>query len=211
MASPSLRHKSSSWTHVAQYIVSDLNPGSFRHTIPPTVTTVIVKQQKGEWGKEFWNEKNAYDRLKELQGTIVPNLFGQGFFDGLPALIFSEVVGTTLFNVACSNKCKIEEERLKASIEQVSNAFSEYGVINWIISCFCDNGGCENSKVIVVDLEQVQFPGEFRPWQYLVDKGGAYSLVRDIRDIRVPDRESSPVRFWMSDNDQENSLKSGPS
>lgn len=180
----------------------ELEQGSFRHTIPVAVTRVIVKQQKDEWEEEFWGEKKAYDRLKELQGTVIPQIFGQGFFNGLPALIHSEVVGTTLYDLARSSKCKVQEEALKTQLEEVFKALSEYGAVYWDQKLdnflFCDNGDCENSKMMIVDLEQVQFPEKIRPWEISVNRRGAISLMRDFRDIRHPNRESSPVRFRMT-------------
>ena len=180
----------------------ELEQGSFRHTIPVAVTRVIVKQQKDEWEEEFWGEKKAYDRLKELRGTVIPQLFGQGSFNGLLALIHSEVVGTTLYDLARSSKCKVQEETSETQLEDVFKALSEYGAVYWDQKLdsflFCDNGDCENSKMMIVDLEQVQFPEKIRPWEISVNRRGAISLMRDFRDIRHPNRESSPVRFRMT-------------
>lgn len=57
------------------------------------------------------------------------------------------------------------------------------GTRKLIISCSATED-CENSKVNIVDLKQVQFPSEFNSWQYHVNQGGADSLLRDIRDTR---------------------------
>ncbi|KAJ5191312.1 uncharacterized protein N7498_010297 [Penicillium cinerascens] len=72
-----------------------LLPGSFRHNIPPSVITIIIKQQKDGWEKEFEVEKGAYEKLDELQGIVIPELYGQGSFNGVPALILSDVAGNT--------------------------------------------------------------------------------------------------------------------
>lgn len=49
--------------------------------LPPTI---IVKQQKEGWSEEFQQEIQAY---------AIPQFLGQGDFDGVPALILSEIVG----------------------------------------------------------------------------------------------------------------------
>ncbi|PYH97163.1 hypothetical protein BO71DRAFT_396434 [Aspergillus ellipticus CBS 707.79] len=73
-----------------------LEPGSFRYTIPPTATSVIVKQQKDGWEREFEDEKKTtYLRLKTLQGEVLPYFYGAGYFDGLPVLILSDIDGIT--------------------------------------------------------------------------------------------------------------------
>lgn len=77
---------------------------------PGLPRTVILKQQKDGWEEEFQNEIHVYDRLKELQGAVIPRFLGQGSFNGLPALILSEVVGTTLYDFAHNNNPNINEE-----------------------------------------------------------------------------------------------------
>ena len=108
----------------------ELNLDSFRHTIPATAT-VIVKQQKDEWEEEFRSEIKAYDRLKELQGRVIPHFFGHGSFDGIPALILSEVTGTNLYDLARDKECKVQEETLESQLDAVFNALSEYGPVYW--------------------------------------------------------------------------------
>lgn len=192
----------------------EIGPSSFRHTIPSSVNTVIVKQQKDGWEEEFWNEKNTYDRLQDLQGTVIPHLYGQGTLDGLPALILSEVIGPTLYDIARNDSFDIEKKALKAHLEKVFNTLTEYGAMYWDQKIdnfiFCDNGDFENSRVMVVDLEQVQFPGEFRPWQFLINNGGAKTLLRGIMDTREPNRPPTPDGFWMDNHANESASMGGP-
>ncbi|KAJ6086075.1 hypothetical protein N7486_010356 [Penicillium sp. IBT 16267x] len=70
-----------------------LKSGSFRSTIPPSVKTVIVKQRKDGWEKEFELEEQAYQKLGKLQGITIPELYGLGSFNGHPALILSDIAG----------------------------------------------------------------------------------------------------------------------
>ncbi|KAJ6133118.1 hypothetical protein N7471_008333 [Penicillium samsonianum] len=175
-----------------------LDPGSYRHSIPQTVTSVIVKQQKNNWEKEFWNEKAVYDKLKELQGKVIPFFFGQGYYDGLPALVLSEIDGVTLYELARS-KNDFPAEALKTYLEDVFRQFSEYGALyrdqrldNFLL---CDQGS-QRSRVMVVDLEQVDFPDRLHPWERLINSDGAMSIMQDFEDMRYPHREPSPVRIW---------------
>lgn len=64
--------------HPRRKTVHRLEPesSSFRHTIPPSVTTVIVKQRKDGWEEEFGLEKEAYEKLNDLQGVVIPQLYG---------------------------------------------------------------------------------------------------------------------------------------
>ena len=67
------------------------------HGLP---TVVIVKKMKDGWHDEFEQEKEAYERLKSLQGSVIPTFFGEGTFNGSPIIIISEVVGKTLHDLA---------------------------------------------------------------------------------------------------------------
>lgn len=128
---------------------------------------------------------------------MIPHFFGHGLFEGLPALIQSEVVGTTLYDLARDKKCKVQEEALESQLEEVFNALSEYGAVYWDQKL--DNFLlCDNGKVMVVDLEQVRFPETLRRWESNVNRRGAASLMRDFGNVQHPNRESSPVEFWMA-------------
>lgn len=174
----------------------ELESGSFRHTIPPSVTTVIVKQQKDGWEEEFGLEKEAYERLDKLQGIAIPELYGQGSFNGLPALILSDVAGTTLYDLARS-KTEIEDEILENELKIALKELHEHGAEHWDQKMdnflFCDNG-----KVMVVDLEDVRFPDKRGPWEDSVNLGGVYHLMSDFRYVKDPNRPSSPLSFWMT-------------
>ncbi|CAG8887480.1 unnamed protein product [Penicillium egyptiacum] len=175
-----------------------LDLGSYRHSIPHTVTSVIVKQQKNDWEKEFWNEKAAYDKLKELQGKVIPFFFGQGYYNGLPALVLSEIDGVTLYELARS-KSDFPTDALKIYLEGVFRQFSKYGALyrdqrldNFLL---CDQGS-QRCRVMVVDLEQVDFPDRLHPWERLINSDGAMSIMQDFEDIQYPHREPSPIGIW---------------
>ncbi|PYH97164.1 hypothetical protein BO71DRAFT_145983 [Aspergillus ellipticus CBS 707.79] len=57
---------------------------------------------------------------------------------------------------------------------------------------------------MVVDLEQIEFPDQIRPWQYAINKGGgggARFLMEEFRYMRNPGRVSSPLELWKSGYD----------
>ncbi|CAG8368001.1 unnamed protein product [Penicillium salamii] len=161
-----------------------LEPGSFRHTIPPSVTTVIIKQQKDGWEEEFGFEKEAYEKLNRLQGTVIPVSYDQGSFNGLPALILSDIAGTTLHDLARS-KTKIEDESLEKELGAALKELYEHGAEHWDQKMdnflFCDNG-----KVMIVDLEDVQFPDKCSPWEDSINLGGVNCLMGEFRHVRDP-------------------------
>lgn len=181
-----------------------LDPGSFRHTIPPSVTTVIVKQRKDGWEEEFGLEKQAYDRLDELQGIVIPQIYGQGFFHGLPALVLSDVAGSTLFDIA-RNKTEVEDETVEYELMEALKKLYEHGAEHWDQKL--DNFLlCNNGKLMIVDLEEVRFPNKCGPWENSVNLGGVHHLMSDFRYIRDPNRPSSPISFWMTKPDDGGAL-----
>ncbi|KAF5021478.1 hypothetical protein F66182_6478 [Fusarium sp. NRRL 66182] len=54
---------------------------------------VVLKKSKPGWDKEFDIEKSMYEKLKDLQGSLIPRLFGEADCCGTRALVLSEVHG----------------------------------------------------------------------------------------------------------------------
>ncbi|KAK0732275.1 hypothetical protein B0H67DRAFT_478096, partial [Lasiosphaeris hirsuta] len=46
-------------------------------------TNIVLKKQKEEWGDEFDTEKATYEKLKCLQGLVIPICYGQARPRGL--------------------------------------------------------------------------------------------------------------------------------
>ncbi|KAJ5637466.1 hypothetical protein N7490_007345 [Penicillium lividum] len=187
-----------------------LESGLFRSTIPPSDKTVIVKQRKDGWEKEFGHEEQAYQKLVKLQGIAIPKLYGRGFFNGYPALMLSHVAGTTLYDLA-RNETYIEDRILEKELKGALRQLYEHGAEHWDRKLdnfmFCDNG-----KVMVVDLEEIQFPSKRGAWEDSVNLGGVHCLMSDFRDIRKPNRPSSPISFWTTRPDDKGALgTAGPS
>jgi serine/threonine protein kinase len=167
---------------------------------------VIVKQQKDKRDDEFRNEILAYERLKELQGTVIPTLFGQGSFNGRPALILSEVDGITLRQLA---ETDVQEKTLETQLEKAIKALhqkgAEYGDLNLGNFLFCKNG-----EVAIVDLEEVEFPDKRQPWERSVNLGGVGYLMSRFKYVRNPGRTPTPPISWTirsDDSDDKSALE----
>lgn len=64
--------------------------------------------------------------MKELQGKVIPFFFGQGYYDGFPAIVLSEIV--TLYELARSKEF-FPREVLRTHLQDVFRQFSEYGAL----------------------------------------------------------------------------------
>lgn len=161
---------------------------------------IIVKQQKKAWEEEFKNEKMAYERLKELQGTVIPQFLGEGFFRGVPALFLSEIAGTTLYDLAQSND-DIPEDILEARLQETFGELSRQGAVHWDPKLdnvlFCHSKNYRESKVMLVDLEHIKFPEAFHPWEIGLNEASVSRLMSDFRYAKNPNRPPSPID-WSS-------------
>lgn len=176
----------------------ELESSSFRHNIPSSVKTVLVKQQKDGWEDEFWLEKEVYERLNENQGIMILRLSGQGTFHGIPCLILSDIAGITLHDLA-HNRTEFQEitfQLLENRLTESLRNLYEYGAENWDQKLdnflFCDYN---DNKVMIVDLEEVSFPDQIGDWETNVNLGGVGGLIDDIKGIRDQNYKPSPVRF----------------
>ncbi|KKK18879.1 hypothetical protein P175DRAFT_0529265 [Aspergillus ochraceoroseus IBT 24754] len=152
--------------------------------------TLIIKQQKDGWNNEFEAEKEAYQRLSSLQGDVIPSLLGECRFNGHPALILSDVGGATLHQIARSD-FKVSDEVLRASLETALKTLYRHGAEYWDQKL--DNFIFSDGKVVIVDLEQIQFREDPGQWEEHVNFGGIGSLMEYFRSARNPHRVQSPV------------------
>lgn len=173
--------------------------------IPETATSIIIKQQKEDWEEEFEDEKTAYTKLKSLQGEVIPYFYGEGYYDGLPALLLSDIRGITLDDLARSNE-KVPEKLIKSYLEDVFEKLSTYEAFyldqkldNFIL---CGDQEHGYSKVMAVDLEQVEIPDQVRPWHWSINQEGARSLMEELRYRRNLKHESAPLEMWKIGHDK---------
>ncbi|CAG8391123.1 unnamed protein product [Penicillium salamii] len=164
-------------------------------------STVIVKQQKERWSDEFEKKGACYEKLKDLQGDKIPLFFGQGYFDGIRALVFSKVVGTILLDLARSEK-PVDEIKMKEHLAVVFQVLAAREALYWDQKLdnffYCDDGTLDASKVMVIDLEQVEFPTKFYSWQPSVNKEGPRALMEDLRRARRQYHETC----WKYESDR---------
>ena len=178
-------------------------PDPDRHGIPTTATSVIVKQRKDGWEDEFENEVKAYHILERLQGKVIPYFYGRGYFNGRPALVLSDIDGISLKDLARSTK-ETSKDLLEACLEEAFSELSKYGAnyhdqkLDNFLLCYDEE--CGKNKVRIVDLEQVEFPRETRPWHRQINQEGARSLIEDFENMRNPGRKSPPLQIWVSGN-----------
>ncbi|KAJ5915521.1 hypothetical protein N7466_011454 [Penicillium verhagenii] len=153
----------------------ELESDSFRHTIPPSVTT----------------------------GITIPQLYGQGAFNGIPALILSDLGGTTLFDLGL-NRSQIDDRMLENELYEAVKSLYDHGVEYWDEKL--DNYlFCEDGKVRIVDLELVEFPNpdERLPWPKSCGLGSVYSLMREFKNKRDRPTEAEYYAMWRKDIDDE--------
>ena len=149
------------------------------HGLP---NVVIIKKMKNDWHDEFEQEKEAYERLKSLQGSVIPTFFGQGTFNGSPIIIISEVVGKTLHELA-HNKAPISLDELQCLLEHAMWLLHSCGA-EYLDQRLDNFFLCDASKVMIVDLEQVRFPLDLEDWEDSVNYGGVGSLLYLFNEIR---------------------------
>jgi serine/threonine protein kinase len=149
------------------------------HGLP---TVVIIKKMKDGWHDEFEQEKEAYERLKSLQGSVIPTFFGQGTFNGSPVIIISEVVGKILHDLTHS-RVPISSDELQRPLEKAMCLLHSCGA-EYLDQRLDNFFLCDTGEVMIVDLEQVRFPLDLEDWKHSVNYGGVGSLLYLFNDIR---------------------------
>ncbi|KAL2138257.1 hypothetical protein VTI28DRAFT_7185 [Corynascus sepedonium] len=140
--------------------------------LPPAV---ILKKRKAGWEAEFKTEKQAYDVLKPIQGTIVPHFYGEAVYDGSPALILSLIEGETLTHLWRN----LPEQVLEQRLEEALRALTSYGV--HYTDAKLDNFMMLNDgRLMVFDFEQVKL-GSTRSWKESPNRANVGSVMRGLK------------------------------
>ncbi|PFH55142.1 hypothetical protein XA68_10615 [Ophiocordyceps unilateralis] len=117
-------------------------------------TKIVLKKSKDNWEQEFITEKATYDKLRCLQGHVIPINYGQIEYDGAPALILSDIGGASL---AEPEGAVLNDQELQPLLSQALGALASLGISHDDIKL--DNFhlvGQDRDKIImVVDLERV--------------------------------------------------------
>jgi hypothetical protein len=123
---------------------------------------IVLKKQKQGWDEEFDTEKATYEKLKHLQGHVIPELFGQVVYQGTRALVFSYVGEAnmarpegTILDSATGEELTLTEFR--AMVAQALSMLFENGISHDDLKLdnFHRFDGTGRRKIMVLDLEQV--------------------------------------------------------
>lgn len=152
--------------------------------------SIIVKLEKKERSPAFQKEIDAYNNLQSLQGTVIPTVLGEGLFHGRRALFLSDVDGKTLYEAAAA---EIDEKKIETYLKNALYALweckAEYKDEN------PDNFLVCQDRIVIIDLEDVEFPVEGKRWERSVNSGNSDYLLSRYRYMRSPDRSRSPMDF----------------
>lgn len=126
------------------WIASSICPGLF---LPDRV---VLKQCKLDW-EAFWGrEKAAYDKLKHLQGRLIPILHGEAESHGRQALVLSEIVGTMPWEQGrpLMSVCEFRQR-----VAETLKELHVLGLAYWNVQL--DHIILVEDRVVLVDLEEV--------------------------------------------------------
>jgi hypothetical protein len=84
---------------------------------------VVVKKQMDGYDEEFQTEVSAYAHLRDLQGEVIPKLYGIGTLHGVPAIVLSRLDAVHLLHpdLFAIPTDKLQDD-LQASLERISIA-----------------------------------------------------------------------------------------
>ncbi|RDA87663.1 hypothetical protein CP532_3828 [Ophiocordyceps camponoti-leonardi (nom. inval.)] len=111
---------------------------------------LVLKRYKKEWHREFTTEKATYDRMKPLQGIVVPKCYGEIDYQGTRALLLSDVGGE---NLATAEGATLEVADLRRMLHDAFSALAQFGVFPDDIKL--DNLHVVGDKIIPLDFEIV--------------------------------------------------------
>lgn len=147
---------------------------------------LILKKQKKDWEEEFKAEKAAYAKLRPLQGTVVPRLFGELRYDNTTALLMSDIGSVCL---AAPEGGMLGLDRFRYLVRQALTALSRFGILQDDVKL--DNFHLTNSRVMVVDLEMTSNENQ-RP---LTDEELEFGIDSAV-DSLAKSYEENQYCFW---------------
>lgn len=153
-------------------------------TLPPHL---ILKKQKKNWGYEFEAEKAAYAKLRPLQGTVVPKLFGELEYDDTRALLMSDTGGACL---ASPEAGMLELDEFRRLLRQTFTALSCFGVLQDDLKL--DNFRLTDGRVMAIDLEMTS---NYENQPILTDEQLEFDITLMV-DFLAEAYEENQYRFW---------------
>ncbi|UPK90863.1 hypothetical protein LCI18_001798 [Fusarium solani-melongenae] len=115
---------------------------------------IVLKIERDNWKEEFDLEKTAYEKLKGLQGDVIPRCYGQIEYDGERALILSDVGEACL---ATPDGAVLDENDLRLLLDKAITSLTDRHVSQDDTKLNNFHLVTENGKdrIVVVDLEMV--------------------------------------------------------
>ena len=141
---------------------------------------IVLKFQKDNWEAEFDQEVAAYEKLRRLQGIIVPILYGIIDYNHTRALVLSDIGGSSL---ATPEGAVLDERDLHPLLYHALNSLAQLGVCH-------DDTKLDNfllvteegkDKVMIVDLESADFELSDEDLAFTTNSKTNW-LVRQYRD-----------------------------
>lgn len=110
--------------------------------------------QKDGWDEEFNTEKATYEKLKCLQGLVIPICYGLAQYEGTRALLLSDIGGKC---VAEPEGAVLREQDIRPLFDQALSALASQGISQDDMKLdnfhLVSNGG--NWAIMIVDLERI--------------------------------------------------------
>jgi len=138
---------------------------------------LIIKREKMDKevviAKELFDtEMEAYERLKDIQGLVVPICYGQVCCNGRRALVLQDVGGVSLAEPAGAI---LDLEELSRLLQESCHALHDFGVHQSDFKC--GNFRLVGSRLMVLDLEMAEFD--------LPDDDSAFFIATGISHLSI--------------------------
>ncbi|KJZ78426.1 hypothetical protein HIM_02464 [Hirsutella minnesotensis 3608] len=111
---------------------------------------LVLKRYKEGWDQEFDTEKATYQKVKPLQGTVIPVCYGELKYKGTRALLLSDIGGE---NLATPQGALLEVMDFRRMLHDAYSALAQFGVMQDDVKL--DNFHVIGDKIMIVDLERV--------------------------------------------------------
>lgn len=113
-----------------------------------------MKKQKDGWDEEFDTEKATYEKLKSLQGLVIPICYSQVQYEGTRALVLSDIGGSC---VAEPEGAVLREQDVRPLFDQALSSLASQGISHDDMKLdnfhLVNNSG--NNIIMIVDLERI--------------------------------------------------------
>ncbi|KAH7303484.1 hypothetical protein B0I35DRAFT_415148 [Stachybotrys elegans] len=128
-------------------------------------TNIVLKKQKDGWDEEFDTEKATYEKLKCLQGLVIPMYYGQAQHEGTRALVLSDIGGSCM---AEPKGAVLREQDVRPLFDHALSALASQGISHddMKLDNFHLINHSGNKNIMIVDLERInQLPPQKDPTQ----------------------------------------------